>query len=106
MMARMAPVHGRWTRRGMTAVLAAVIVSAGLGGIAAGGSQPPVHPLLPWHSAVLDDQGRLLPWYRPAAGLGYDHVLRLGWRFVERQVPIDPRRGAKAYLLYSVFDER
>jgi hypothetical protein len=65
-----------------------------------------VHPLLPWHAAVVDGHGRLLPWYRPAAGLGYDHVLRLGWRFVERRVPIDPRTGAKVYLLHSVFDER
>ena len=64
----------------------------------------PLHPLLPWHRAVRDPQGRLLPWYRPGAGLGYDHVLRLGWRFIERGVPRDPRTGAKVYLNYAVFD--
>jgi Prolyl oligopeptidase family len=64
----------------------------------------PVHPLLPWHRAVVDRQGRLLPWYRPGAGLGYDRVLRLGWRFVERRVPRDPRTGRKVYLNYAVFD--
>jgi hypothetical protein len=62
-----------------------------------------VHALLPWHRAVRDSQGRLLPWYRPQAGLGYDRVLRLGWRFIE-QFPRDPRTGAKVYLNYAVFD--
>jgi hypothetical protein len=67
-------------------------------------SARPVHPLLPWHRAVLDDQGRLLPWYRPGAGLGYDHVLRLGWRFIEQRVPRDPRTRSKVFLNYAVFD--
>jgi pimeloyl-ACP methyl ester carboxylesterase len=58
-----------------------------------------VHPLLPWHRAVRDGQGNLLPWYRPRVGLGYDHVLRLGWDFVER-------RAAQRYLRYAVFDGR
>jgi hypothetical protein len=57
----------------------------------------PIHPLLPWHAAKLDAQGKLLAWYRPQAGLGYDHVLRLGWNFVER-------RAHKLYLRYAVFD--
>ena len=64
----------------------------------------PVHPLLPWHRAVLDREGKLLPWYRPGAGLGYDRVLRLGWNFLERRVPRDPRTGRKVYLNYGVFD--
>jgi pimeloyl-ACP methyl ester carboxylesterase len=64
----------------------------------------PLHKLLPWHRAVRDGKGDLLPWYRPQAGLGYDHVLRLGWRFIERHVPRDPRTGAKVYLNYAVFD--
>jgi hypothetical protein len=64
----------------------------------------PVHPLLPWHRAVVDAQGRLLPWYRPAAGLGYDHVLRLGWNFIERRVPRDPKTRSKVFLNYAVFD--
>lgn len=57
----------------------------------------PLHRLLPWHSAVRDADGRLLPWYRPSAGLGYDRVLRLGWNFVER-------RARNVYLRYAVFD--
>ena len=64
-----------------------------------------VHPLLPWHAAVLDRSGKLLAWYRPNANLGYDRVLRLGWNFIERRVPHD-RRGAKIYLRYAVFDGR
>ena len=67
-------------------------------------SSRPVHPLLPWHRAVRDTTGRLLPWYRPKAGLGYDRVLRLGWNFIERKVPRDPRTKGKVYLNYAVFD--
>jgi hypothetical protein len=57
----------------------------------------PLHRLLPWHRAVRDGQGRLLPWYRPNAGLGYDRVLRLGWNFIER-------RSRNLSLRYAVFD--
>src|SRR4051812_16464880 len=57
----------------------------------------PLHRLLPWHRAVRDADGRLLPWYRPNANLGYDHVLRLGWNFLER-------RARGVYLRYAVFD--
>jgi hypothetical protein len=64
----------------------------------------PVHPLLPWHHAVRDGNGKLLPWYRPNAGLGYDRVLRLGWNFIEHGVPRDPRTRSKVYLNYAVFD--
>jgi hypothetical protein len=64
----------------------------------------PVHPLLPWHRAVRDTEGKLLAWYRPGANLGYDKVLRLGWNFVERRVPVDPHTGRKVYLHWAVFD--
>ena len=57
----------------------------------------PLHPLLPWHRAVRDGNGRLLAWYRPTANLGYDHVLQLGWNFLER-------RAHGVYLRYAVFD--
>lgn len=57
----------------------------------------PLHRLLPWHRAVRDAQGRLLPWYRPGAGLGYDRVLRLGWNFIEH-------RSRDVQLKYAVFD--
>ena len=66
----------------------------------------PIHRMLPWHRAVRDAKGRLLAWYRPGANLGYDRVLRLGWRFIERRVPHDPRTGRKVYLNYAVFDDR
>ena len=71
-----------------------------------GGDAGPVHRLLPWHRAVRDAQGKLLPWYHPQAGLGYDHVLRIGWKFIERRIPRDPRTGRKVYLHYAVFDGR
>src|SRR5256886_1090919 len=94
-------------RRRTAGLIAAALATATLGGItitAISAAQPPLaHPLLPWHRAVVDDQGKLLAWYRPQDGLGYDHVLRLGWRFIERRVPPDRKTGAKVYLLYPVF---
>ena len=57
----------------------------------------PLHRLLPWHPARRDADGKLVPWYHPEAGLGYDHVLRLGWNFLER-------RTHNVYLRYAVFD--
>ena len=46
----------------------------------------------------------MLAWYRPDRGLGYDHVLRLGWQFIERRVPVDRTAGVPVYLSYAVFD--
>src|SRR5438309_6226752 len=76
--------------------------------LAAGASPGPhsVNPLLPWHPARVDARGKLLAWYRPDWNLGYDRVLRLGWGFLERRVPVDRRAGIKVYLAYAVFDGR
>ena len=64
----------------------------------------PLHPLLPWHAAVRDGEGRLLAWYQPGKNLGYDKVLRVGWNFVEHRVPVDRQTGRKVYLHWAVFD--
>jgi hypothetical protein len=66
----------------------------------------PVNRYLPWHAARLDARGDLLAWYQPGRNLGYDHVLRLGWRFLERQVPLDPHAGVPVILAYPVLDPR
>src|SRR5579875_2200292 len=58
-----------------------------------------VNAQLPWHQAVLDSQGRLLAWYGPEKNLGYDHVVRLAWNFIEHTAPIDPKVGVKVYLI-------
>jgi len=65
-----------------------------------------VNAQVPWHSVVLDGQGKLLAWYQPEKHLGYDHVLRLGWDFIEHKVPRDTRHGTglKIYLINSVYD--
>jgi hypothetical protein len=60
---------------------------------------------MPWHSAVLDSQGRVLAWYHPEKNLGYDHFLRLDWDFLEHKVPLDSRTGVKVYLTASVFGD-
>lgn len=58
------------------------------------------------HKPVLDSQERLLAWYQPENNLGYDHVLHLGWDFIEHKVPVDTRThtGLKIYLINSVMD--
>ena len=65
-----------------------------------------VNAQLGWHEPVLDQQGKLLAWYKPEKNLGYDHVLHLGWDFIEHKVPLDTRgnTGQKIYLINSVFD--
>ena len=65
-----------------------------------------VNAQVPWHDAVLDAQGKLLAWYQPEKNLGYDHVIRLGWDFIEHKVPKDSRHGTglPIYLINSVYD--
>jgi hypothetical protein len=65
-----------------------------------------VNAQVPWHPVVLDAQGKLLGWYQPEKNLGYDHVVRLGWDFIEHKVPRDTRHGTglKIYLINSVYD--
>jgi len=65
-----------------------------------------VNAQVPWHPVVLDAQGKLLAWYQPGRNLGYDHVIRLGWDFIEHKVPQDTRHGTglKIYLINSVYD--
>jgi hypothetical protein len=65
-----------------------------------------VNAQVPWHPVVLDSQGKLLAWYQPEKNLGYDHVIRLGWDFIEHKVPVDTRHGTglKIYLINSVYD--
>ena len=87
-----------------TAACAAVVSSAPA--IAASGTAPttPVNSELPWHPAVTDASGALLAWYEPQQGLGYDHVLRLGWNYVEQQIPDEAGTDLKTYLVNSVFN--
>ena len=65
-----------------------------------------VNAQVPWHPVVVDAQGKLVAWYQPEKNLGYDHVLRLGWEFIEHKVPVDTRHGTglKIYLINSVYD--
>jgi hypothetical protein len=65
-----------------------------------------VNAQVPWHTVVLDSQGKLLAWYEPDKNLGYDRVLRLGWDFMEHKVPADSRTGTglKIYLIDAVYD--
>ena len=51
---------------------------------------------MPWHSVVLDGQGRLLAWYHPEKNLGYDQFLRLDWDFLEHRFLLMRAPGSKS----------
>jgi len=96
-------------RQALRSGVAALFVAAITVSLAAGDARPrprPVNPYLPWHAVVYDARGDLQPWYRARRGLGYDHVLRLGWTFIEHRVPVDRRTGRRVYINFAVFDER
>jgi hypothetical protein len=71
-------------------------------------SQNYVNSELIWHDAVLDSQHKLISWYQPESNLGFDHVLHLGWDFIEHKLPNDTKGGTglKIYLINSVFDTK
>lgn len=99
----------RGRRHGLRGSLAALAVAVILLAVPAAGVRPGparVNRYLPWHAAVVDAHGDLQPWFQAERGLGYDHVLRLGWTFVERRVPHDPRTGRPVYLNFAVYDAR
>lgn len=76
-----------------------------LGCSLSGFSQDYPNSMLPWHNAVLDSQHKLVSWYQPETGLAFDHVMRLGWNYIEHKIPNDTKgTGAKIYLINSVFD--
>jgi len=54
------------------------------------------------HRVVLDAEGKLLAWINPQA-LAYDHVMRLGWTFLQAKVPVESN-GLRSYLTHSTFD--
>ena len=103
-------VLGRRYRRLVTLLTAvaatiAAVVSTALGvASAAAPLSAPVNSELPWHPAVIDASGALLPWYEPQRGLGYDQVLRLGWNFLEHGIPNEAGTDLKTYLVNSVLD--
>src|SRR5579872_6434835 len=90
---------------GVAALIVAGVVLSLVAGLRPARAQH-VNAQLPWHTVELDARGNLLPWYEPAEGLGYDHVLHLGWRFLERDVPADSRTRRPVYLNFAVFDSR
>jgi hypothetical protein len=58
------------------------------------------------HRVVLDNQGKLLPWYFPK-DKAYDHFLNLRWDFIKTKVPNSPGPGTRSnypqYYFYCGF---
>ena len=61
------------------------------------------------HQVVLDEQGKIVPWYTPAEN-AFDHFLRLRWNFIKTIVSNspgpDPRSGYPQYYFYCAFRVR
>jgi hypothetical protein len=96
-----------------TRVLGRALCSLAVGAVVLAGATVParaepeyVNAQLHAHERVIDDQGKLLAWYRPQENLGYDKVLHLGWNFIEHAVPKDTLNGTglEIYLISSVFN--
>ena len=60
------------------------------------------------HKVVLDDQGRIIPWYTPQEN-AYDHFLHLRWDFIKTRVPNSPgpypRSRYPQYYFYCAFKD-
>jgi hypothetical protein len=61
------------------------------------------------HKVVLDEQNKLLPWYKPQAK-AYDHFLHLRWDFIKSKVPNSPgpvpRSNYPQYYFYCAFIDK
>jgi hypothetical protein len=61
------------------------------------------------HQVVLDQQGKIVPWYKPADH-AYDHFLRQRWNFVETKAPMspgpEPRSSYPQYYFYCAYWDR
>ena len=85
--------------------IALVALLAGCGSTHPGGVPRPVDPHLPWHTAVVGGGRGLRPWIEPEGG-GFERVLRLGWTFLERRVPLDVHTHRPVYLNYATFNAK
>lgn len=58
------------------------------------------------HPVILDNHGKLLPWYYPQEK-AYDHFLNLRWNFIKTRVPYspgpEPRSNYPQYYFYCGF---
>jgi hypothetical protein len=58
------------------------------------------------HRVVIDNQGKILPWYFPQEK-AYDHFLNLRWDFIKTKVPNSPGPGTRSnypqYYFYCGF---
>lgn len=61
------------------------------------------------HKVVLDDEGKIVPWYGPAEK-AYDHFLRLRWNFIKTKVPNcpgpAPRSDYPQYYFYCAYRDK
>ena len=61
------------------------------------------------HKVVLDNEGKLIPWFTPCAK-AYDHFLHLRWDFIKTKVPMSPgplpRSLYPQYYFYCAFIDK
>lgn len=55
------------------------------------------------HPVVLDDQGKIVPWYKPAS-MAYDNFIRKRWNFIKTNVPNSPGPSPRSdYPMYYFY---
>ena len=75
-----------------------IVLLAATAGIAA--ADPPIAG----HTVVLDGQGKIIPWYSPAAN-AYDEFLDRRWNFIKTSVPPSPGPAPRSnYPQYYFYD--
>jgi hypothetical protein len=61
------------------------------------------------HTVILDENGKILPWFTPAAS-AYDNFLRSRWEFIKTKVPFcpgpPPRSSYPQFYFYCAFWDR
>jgi hypothetical protein len=56
------------------------------------------------HKVIFDDDGKILPWYKPETpGAAYAYVSKLASEFIKSGTPVEPKTGLPMYLVTCCF---
>jgi hypothetical protein len=89
-----------------TAFNLALIMSALFMAACTNKTQKPEKVLFCNHEVILDNHGKIVPWYSPREN-AYDHFLHMRWDFIKNRVPCspgpEPRSEYPQYYFYCAF---
>jgi hypothetical protein len=76
---------------------------------AVGATSAFANDVLNTHQVILDDKGKIIPWYKPTDH-AYDQFLRQRWNFVKTKAPMspgpEPRSSYPQYYFYCAYWDR